>query len=653
MNASSAAAAATPAARLRTAVILGRLLVHLLIIGLASLLLLLASMLALWLHGPSYPVVVGDYRDEFFLSGTHLQETTADGTSYRWTTGDATLRIAHPQITRDATLTLDLGGRPQPTPLMLTRDGQPWVTFEAQTDARQYTLLLPESGPEPVSIGLRTETFAIAGDPRPLGVKIEGFTLAALPSGPLLPGPTQFAWQFVGLLAAYAAATRVTSVRWKLAAIAALLAIGLAALLALNLPVVHQLSPQVAVAGIGLLVATIIVLPRLERLAASPDAAWSGGAAEMRVLWGLMLLACGLRVVGVLNPTFDGQDLGRNVGRFLRTVTGDLIIIGPSSEFAKGITIYPTGPYLVFAPLMTFLRDLPQTFEAGLAIMEGSSSLAIALLARRFGAGTFGGRAAALLYLGNIASFSGLTYQFSAQLFGQWLTAPIALLILWRSGGARAREWLLVVLLMQFALYSHIGVSILAVSWIGLMLLVVLLRERTRAVLGVSVVYAISGLLALGLLYIYIFERSIAHAGGVTSSGISDATLFPGASPLMLRGARLTYTDVGLVLLPIGLVLAWRRLGAWQLLPVLAALAIALGFLVVNAMFDLQVRYFYFFMPFGLALIATALQALAGKRRATRLLCWAIVIGLASMGAWEWIGQTFGATTISMTPLTH
>src|SRR5690242_2147333 len=65
----------------------------LLVFAAVAVALLLADMLLLRLHPGGYSVAVGNYRDKPFLEHANYQETAPDGTTYRWTTADSTLRL--------------------------------------------------------------------------------------------------------------------------------------------------------------------------------------------------------------------------------------------------------------------------------------------------------------------------------------------------------------------------------------------------------------------------------------------------------------------------------------------------------------------------------------------------------------------------------
>lgn len=625
-----------------------------LLVFLAVALLLLAADVALRaLHPGDYRVAIGNYRDEFFFYGANDQEVAPDGRSYRWTTGESTLVLGQLGARRDTILTLELGGRPEPTPLELSLNGRPWLATSATTDPRHLRLLLPPDHADSLRIGIRSETFSNPGDSRRLGVKVEGFRVTFPGSGLALPNLSHYLSQLALVLAVQLTAIRL-GLGWRgQAIVTAPIALALAALLSGALLLADDYLSSLAVASALLAGLTWLALPQAERLADIQGQRF-GDRREIRILWAIMLAACAIRLLGMLYPTFDGQDLGRNVRRQLMTLTGQMYIISGSAEFAKGQTIYPTGPYLFLMPGMLFSADVGKLIETVLTILEGTTTFFVALLARRLGGGRDAGRIAAILFLGAYASFSVHVFQFSAQIFGQWLTAPIALLLLAGDGWPSLRRWSLAILVLLFGIYSHIGVAILGISWMGAMLLLALLGQPRVAWRAIAVlVAAVVG--ALFFMYLDIAAITVSHTSSVLGRETGGGALLPGATPLLVKGLRLAYTDIGLALLPFGLLLlALRHRRLDRLFVPLGALVTVLFYLAVDLAFKLQVRYFYFALPLAMAVIAYTLGELARSYpRWGRVSAWALALSLAVQGVALWFSTAFGDGQISMTPLTH
>ncbi|HWQ12393.1 MAG TPA: hypothetical protein VNL77_06325 [Roseiflexaceae bacterium] len=657
-----AAATAAPFALSRA-----QILRSLLLIAAAALLAVAADIVLLRAHPGVYYVDVGNFRDKYFLDDAHRQEAAEDGT-YRWTQASSFLSLAEVGVVRHALLHLDLGGRPEPAALTLLLNGQPWTGFTAGSAPRRYTLLLPPDMPDSLQVEIRSPTFQVPGDPRRLGVKVDGFGVAFLRD--VLPLPLrEHALAQVGALALL----QVTALRmgwgWRRQALLlAATALGLAAALAGELLLAHAYMPRLAAAALALALLTWLGLPLVERAAAREEArdpacpAW-GGVREVRLLWALMLVAVALRLVAVLYPTFGGQDLGRNIHRFVLTNSGQLVIIAPSGEFARGLTIYPPGPYLALMPLGLLTEDLGSILQGSLALMDGVTALLVGLLARRLGGGDTAGRLALALYAGNIAAFGAMSYSFSAQIFGQWFTAPMLLLLLAARGMPEARTWLLVYVLMAFQLLSHIGVAFLAVAWLGLTLFLLTVAWRRVSWWGWAG-YTLTCVLSFVLLYIFILDETLAHASREVLPG-EAGVLFPGYRILLVNGLRIGYSDVGLALLPLGLALVWRRarrayragerreMALQYLAAPIAALLTLLFYLLVDLLLNVQVRYFYFALPLVLAVIGVTLGEIAARGRLARLAAWALALAVLAPQVAQWFSATFGEGKIPMTPLTH
>jgi hypothetical protein len=625
----------------------------LLLLAMAALLLFAADIVLLGLHPGAYRIAIGNFRDKYFLEHAHRQEAAEDGTTYRWTEGQSTLWLNQVNVGSATLLTLDLGGRPAPAQTTLTFRDAPWVDFTAQTSGRLYTLLLPPDSSDQIWIGIRSETFQAAGDPRQLGIKLEGFTVRNLHSGLSLPPLGQYLLQFALLVTAQLTILRLGWPRWRQAALLAVLALSLAALLSSELLLAMEFLPRLLAAGAVLAGLTWIVFPLLERWATA-----FVESGELRLLWALTLGACLIRLIGVLYPSFGGQDLDRNLNRLLTTMVGQLYIIAPSGEFAKGLTIYPPGPYLGLMPGALLTDDTASLMQGGLALMDGFSALLTALLAHKLGGDKHAGRLALLLYAGNTTAFGAMSYSFSAQIFGQWFTAPLALLLLTNAAPPARRTWLFAMILLSFGVFAHIGVALLGIGWVGLILVFTTLAYRRIPRWGWGLFIA-SCLFAFGFLYVEIIGPTLTHASQqVVPRSVGSGTFFKGYRILLVNGVRLAYSDIGLALLPIGLWLmrpAQPGAQTWlqQRVVIFAWLGTVFFFLMVDLILDVQVRYFYFALPLVLALIALPLGRLASWNRWGQLAAWAIALAIVLPQIALWFSATWAEGKIPMTPLTH
>ncbi len=616
----------------------------------ALLVLLVADVLMLRMYPGSYYVDIGTYRDGFFLADAHKIEAAPDGHTYRWTRENSTLHLTQFAVGPHLLLTLDLGGRPDPGQLTLKLNGQPWTELTAQTEERLYHLLLPPDVSGDLIVEMQSEMFNPDGDQRRLGVKFEGFGLTVPTLMAPLPTLPHFVSQAVLLLALQLTAIRL-GWGWRRQALVVIsVALVVAAVLGTMLLLAYVYTARLAVAACILAALTWVLLPIAER-----KLTWMGGPREVRLLWALMLLCIWIRFVGVFYPTFGAQDLGRNLNRLAMTIRGDLVIIAWSGEFADGDTIYPPGPYLAVMPGLTATGDQSAVLQGSLALLDGTTAFFVAMLVWRLAQQRQAARMAMLLYTSYLAVFGAMTYGFSAQIFGQWLTAPLALILLTPGALARPRMWALALILLLIAVLSHIGVAILAISWVGLILVLRFLtgwRDRSFWLTASMFVGAIA--LAFGLLYIHIFETTVSHMGHVTTTHAQSGFMLKGNTPLLWKGMRLAYSIPGLILTPLGVFLILRAWPAVEHLVVpMAWVLTTLLFFLVDIATALQVRYFYFSLPLAAAAMAVVLGHLAGRGRVGQPVSWALVLAVAIPNILLWYSATMANGKISMTPLTH
>lgn len=135
-----------------------------------------------WAHlnpPPQARLDVGDGLDLGYLRGLNLDESDADGTTYRWTTDSADLRVAAPANPGAATLHLRLRGyRPVGTipPVRISVGGRTLGTITPTTTWQTYDFpLTGTSAPDGwLVVNLATPTFVLSyADQRQLGVMVD------------------------------------------------------------------------------------------------------------------------------------------------------------------------------------------------------------------------------------------------------------------------------------------------------------------------------------------------------------------------------------------------------------------------------------------------------------------------------------------------
>jgi hypothetical protein len=614
---------------------------------LGALLIFAVDCLGFWLLNDSYQMSAGTFRARYFLDGVSSVEESVDGQTYRWTLPEATIRFTSSSSNQASLLTLSLGSRPDAVSTQIRLDGVALVAVPLDDADRHIRVLLPPNTPNNFTISLSTPPLQVAGDNRSLGVLLRSFGLEVPQSGFRTPSLPLYLAQLVMLAAVLFTAARL---RWSP------LVQVLAVLLLIVLPALHLVSDglaaqpyaqNMALAFCGLAALTWAVLALTDSIVQDAEQQF-----EIRVLWSIALFACLLRLLAVLYPTFNGQDIPLNVRRLLRVIDGDLIIVAGSSEFAGGQTIYPPLPYMAAMPLLLIVENASKTLQAFLAVVDGTTAMFVGLLARRMGGSWAAARMAALLFAGSYAALAAMNYSFSAQIFGQWFTAPIALILLAPGAFTQTRRWLAACLLLLFAMLSHIGVAILAAAWMGLLALLSLWPPNRHGWWRLGLYLGTLGL-AVIFLYSPVLTLILGHAGKTTGSRLSDALTLPGLTPGLWRGLWHAFNQIGGALAALGLVLVFHRIDRHQRDVLLAALGAALLFLAVNVFFGLQVRYFYFLVPLAFAVAGVLLGTIARCGRVGKTVAWALTIALVLFTIVDWLLTAFYDGKLTMTVLTH
>jgi hypothetical protein len=581
------------------------------------------------------------------LEGAHAIEQ--DGPrSFRWTTAEARYHI-DALATGPYLVTVQLGA-PAPglagAPLTIGLDQRRMVTITPDTRPRSYALLLPgDAADGTLQIRVQTPTTQVEPDPRVVGVRLESLsirTLGRLPSLPLLLAEA-------GLLLLVALTGRRLGATTL--AQAGMLAAGAAGMLALagsfpSITLTFLLRLLGALLPITLVMA--VALPAAERHARGAG----GQRGFFHAAAALTLIAVLIRLIGALFPLYEAHDLSLNVERYLRTIGGSLVASNRSFEFRSGVTIYPAGPYLLFAPALLLGVAPGLIVQGGNAIVDGLGALATIALARTAGASRRAALLAGLLYAALPVMLTSLYWGHSAQVFGQGLMAPIALALLHGIRSGRRSSLALAAALLAIAFLSHIGVTILAIAWLGLAWAWLLARGPISRATKRNLTVALGAAGLVGLLLVYgpalafKIEQTAAVGERVGSEGYAS-------SILIWRAIQISFYQLGLPLLPVGLWVALRRLrlpeggaalgGAW--------LVAALIFFIVELLTGLQVRYLVFLAPIACMLIAEALDWIAGRPRWGAPLAWGLALLLVAQGCASWYNGAIYDVQMSMVPL--
>jgi hypothetical protein len=613
----------------------------------------LACALLLGTRTPRIMLPLDGRAAAFLLRGAHAPERDG-GRLFRWTSAATHLIFDRSELSSASELQLSVGGYAPglaPATFDLEIDGAAFATLPAPTSPRVYHVLLPGRSwwnPQ-LDVTLRSAALAVPPDTRSVGLRLEGAGLRRLSAGVDWPPGALLAAQATLLAAVGALGRRLA---WRAPTLGATLALAACLLFALvaTQPLVAAIYTwRLALAGVALWLATLVVLPLVERFAHDADL---GGAAVARQVWALMLVALAIRLVGALYPFYGAHDLELNVERLVRTIGGTLVSTNRSFEFRSGVTIYPPGPYLALVPALLASLGPGLLVQAGNAVVDGLGACATGLLALQLGAGRRAALLATLLYAAVPVMLTSLYWGHSAQVFGQNLMAPLALVLLHAFARPTRRLWLSAGALLACAFLSHIGVTILAIGWLGLAW--VALRMRSTLAPGawrqLTLMLAGAGLAGLALVYAPALALKVDQTAEVGQRVLRESY----ASQILISRAWLiSFYPLGLPLAVAGLALApgmlrmprggWELAGAW--------LVVALLFCLVELATGLQVRYFVFLAPLVCVSIGLALERLARLGGAWPALAWAVALALVVQGAAAWYNGVFNDIQMSMVPL--
>jgi hypothetical protein len=479
-------------------------------------------------------------------------------------------------------------------------------------------------------------------------MRLEGLTLRAPGSGMLLPTLPLALVECILLALGSLLAWRLRLPRMVQVLLPISAATGMLVLTWLVPTITFTFLLQLVLALTPAMILTLTLLPIAERRAKS----WNIDPGFVRTAIALTLLACLIRLIGALYPLYQAHDLPLNVERLIRTIGGTLISTNRSYEFRSGVTIYPPGPYLALLPAL--LLGIPPTMlvQGGNAFVDGLAGLAVIALARAAGASERTALLAGLLYAALPVMLTSLYWGHSAQVFGQALMAPLALALLIGIRRPHSPAFAVAGVLLAIALLSHIGVSILALAWLGLVW--VLLRWRGVLSLNnwlrLTVALGLAGL--VGLIFVYGPELTLKlqETAKVSERVVNERYVSYG---LIWRAYQISFYEIGLALLPMGLLIGWRNLrfpaGAGEI--GIAWIIAALAFCAVELATGLQVRYLVFLAPIACIVIALVLDSLAARGRFGNLAAWSIAILMVVQGCAAWYNGTFMDVQMSMVPL--
>lgn len=583
------------------------------------------------------------------LGGVHATERD-QRSMFRWSTGDTTLDL-YP-LSGNSPLALAFAFGPAPPelhgmPLELHAQGQVLAQWPQAAQSRRYYVLLPAHQPlsAKMTVSIHSATVTVPPDIRPVGARIEAIKLKRIGSGIVWPALSVVVLQTLILLLFAATVRMIAPASWSILAtlgISVLLGFGFVLIPWLYTLYCARLGIALAILAAG----TVIGLPQFTRMMS-----WMGAPSVARAVWVMALLACAVRLAGAVYPLFSAYDLTLNVDRFLRVSEGNLVAFNESFEFKGNVTVYPAGPYLLLLIGTLFGLAPAVVVQVGISLIDGWSVVLVAVAARRFGASAGASIIAALLMALMPISLTSLYYGHTAQIFGQALMIPLVLLLLNALGRPQPRlAWFGAAAVLAIALLTHVGVAVLAVTWLGLLWLV-LVRRRTplATILPYSLVLGCSILVGFIFVYAPVVQTHLAQFMriGATAGAPSNRPAYA----LIAKAYWIAYTPLGILLLGPGLAILMQhiRYPAKQL--ILCWLAAAGVFAIIELGTGLQVRYLVFLAP----LVAIAAAVVLDELRMHSRLGWCVAGGMLSFwitqAAIAWYSGTFANIAPSMIPL--
>jgi hypothetical protein len=612
--------------------------------------------------------------DRPYIRNFDVAEDSVYG-NFRWTRGDASILIPGVgqrsllvwlDMMPTSALVRELG--PQTVEVLV--NGRSLARLPVELQQRRVMLLAPGAMLEQgqFELILRSTTFSPPGDRRVIGVPFGGVRIESLLGARAWPawsavlgwlGAVTLGWLTLrhalegpdvrrgarrpaviglGLLTSLVAlAALIDLPRWAFGAQAALVASGLAYLLAV---LTRHLLPGVM---------------RLCRLALDPP----------RLGWLSLFVALSfaLRYGGRLYPGSMHGDIGFHFNRFFEAIQGHIYLISRN----RGVPFpYPPGPYTLVAPFTLLGIELPTVLQLGAALVDALSAVVVYIIAVR----ALGQRVALLaagIYVFTAATFMTTWWSFSSHIFTQFLhllliAGLLEALEVWQGDAARQRRWWIlgVAVLLSLVFLGHFGFLINTTLLSGLLVVSVWLAswrgaawaQRVRWPLSLACMAA--GAFAAVFFYsaylpLFLSQLTAASEDGLTAITNRDPVSRASLWNTLWRAGFITHFGLfPLLLMPVGVgLLAWQARSEARLGPQRALLWLMLGSLSISGIFALwpfvsgvsnNPRWLMFIawvVAVGAAVAVEALWRRGWQARAGVLIMGALTIANT---AWIWIG---------------
>ena len=545
-------------------------------------------------------------------------------------------------------------------------DGTISSTLALDQQPRLYHHLFHSDSQGNLALRFTTPAYTPAGDPRPLG--FVGYYATVRSVGLHLPPLNQFGALAAVSLVIYLLMRRLGA-HWRWATLAGIALVLLTSgLLAFWRIALTSFAPALGWLALGCYPLALGLL----RLPWGDTATWSRDDEGMlrgahlntqhsilnthNALVGLIVLGFAIRLGGMLHPQLIFSDIGLNAHNLHGLIGGAVYQTEPLPERAGGgLSPYPSGQYIVAAPLVFFAGaaegeeavklQLSQVLKVTNALLDSLVIGLLWLLLTRLGYGQAAALFAAALYVMPGPTFKSFGVGEFANIAGQSLAMPllIALPLL----VTRLREmavFALLAALLLLALLGHAGVTISLVLLLGCLGLVWLVNPATRRqvpfflLLGVVVAALVGLFFHSAFLALFVAgERSAPVAQAVPSLGFAAKVWNDMQRAILAAGAPTSPLLVAIG--AIGLALVARGPAATRLLPLLLAwigsAALSIGVLAVR---DQTVRWDLFLFPMLCIAAGPLLAALWQRNRVSKAAALLLAATLAAQGLAFWVG---------------
>ncbi len=603
-------------------------------------------------HQNALIITVGSgWGDLAHIQGLHGTEE-GNGETYRWTTGNAEIRLPNVAYRYRAFCMLAHSWRPEGTPVSpvtIAAEGQPIATLTLSDSFRRTCVSIPPRATATRVISLQIDTFSTPQDDRELGIALSQISLEG--GGSTASAPVQYGGQLALMLLWAALAVLIARGFWPghslvwvgVGALAAstVIWLNLAEVIWVGTGLWYWLGSSLAASGAFWL---------MQRHGAARLSPWLMPA-HQHAASALLAVALLIRLLGATHPLFDLHDLGFHT-RWLRDVLGgDLFLYSTPSEFQGRATVYPPVGYLLLLPLR-LLFDGRLTLQIGLALLDTLACWLVLLLARALELPGRAGVLALALYAALPVVLTMQWWGFATNAIAQpiWLVLVLLVLAVVR----RPRPALIGALVAAtlLMLLSHVGAIALGGITLALALLFGWRHLSWRALAAV----AGAGSLAIALVYVVYYAPALTGAVSGDAAATTRPQLWQDTAlriTLISTGFARAFELLPALLVPVGigaLLVRPTRLPLSRALPVAWALTFV-GFVLVYIIANFVVREIYFLAPMaclGLALLLDALW-----KRGWHLLALVFVLLIAGNGVLLWFGGVLARIKPSALPLTH